>query len=165
MHIRRIVEKDHVRVRELRLAALQDSPNSFADSYQDTLGKPAQYWVDLTKALCEKHVMFIAEEDGEPIGSTYGLRDSSDEKVGRVAGMWVCSAYRARGFGKALLQHVVSWAEYVGFQEVRLWAPAKNANVLAFYHNAGFKLTGIRQQSANPKLAIVEMKRLFGVQL
>jgi len=162
MQIRRAVEKDYSLVRELRLAALLDSPDSFADSLQDTQAKTTQYWVALTKSLCTEHVMFILEDDGELAGSVYGLSDSSNENVGRVAGMWVSSAYRGKGFGKALLLQIVHWADSHEFQEVRLWAPARKTKIIRFYTSNGFELTGLRQQTLNPKLEIVEMKQALG---
>jgi len=69
MQIRCIVEQDYKQVRELRLAALQDSPDSFADSLRVTQDKPTQYWMELTKSLCNEHVMFILEQDRKLVGS------------------------------------------------------------------------------------------------
>jgi len=163
MQIRCIVEQDYSQVRQLRLAALQDSPDSFADSLRSTRDKPTQYWKELTKSLCKEHVMFILEQDGELVGSIYGLSDSINEKTGRVAGMWVSPSYRRRGFGKSLLMQVASWARSSGFNEMRLWAPAKKPRVIEFYQSNGFELTGNRQQTPKPNLQIVEMKRVFVV--
>jgi len=92
----------------LRLAALQDSPNSFADSLQDTQEIPIQYWIELAASLYKEHVMFVLEEDEELVGFVYGLSDLNNETIGRVAGMWVSSSARGRYFGTALLQQVVS---------------------------------------------------------
>jgi len=163
MRIKPTSEVDYHLVRELKLVALRDAPDSFADSLQDTESKPKEYWVELAKSFCEEHIMLVLEEEGKFVGSVYGLSDSNDENVGRVAGLWVYSPYRGRGFGKALLTQVVSWAYARKFQEVRLWAPAKNSNVLGFYHSDGFELTGVRQQTPNPNLEIVEMKRTLSL--
>jgi len=161
MQIRRVNESDYDQVRELRIAALRDSPNSFADTLEDTQAKPTQNWIELTQSLCNEHIMFILDTEGVSVGSVYGLADSHDEKVGRVAGMWVSCRYRKRGFGKALLQQLLSWAKTRRFIEMRLWAPSNDSKINEFYESSGFALTGVRQQTSKPDLEIVEMKRML----
>jgi len=46
---------------------------------------------------------------------------------------------------------------------MRLWAPSKKPRTIEFYRSNGFELTGIRQETLNPKLEVVEMKRVFVV--
>lgn len=60
-------------MRELRIAALRDSPESFAASAGDAAARPISYWIDLTESLVEKNVMFLIEIDDKPRGSVYGL--------------------------------------------------------------------------------------------
>ena len=142
MQIRRIRDCEHDLVRELRIAALRDAPTSFAESVHDASGRPESYWVELTRSLADKHVMFLAEEGGEARGSVYGIRDQDNSNGGRVGGMWVDSQHRARGLGTALLEAVVQWAMLEGFSAIRLWVPPNSQEAKALYVKAGFVPTG-----------------------
>lgn len=81
MQIRTVKESEHVLVRELRLAALSDAPDSFAESAQDESVRPESYWIDLARALTDKHVMFVAELDGKACGSVYSLSDENNPNM------------------------------------------------------------------------------------
>ena len=48
--------------------------------------------------------MFLACEDEDVLGSTYGLLDPDESGAWRVGGMWVGPAWRRRGIARALLQ-------------------------------------------------------------
>ena len=142
MQIRTIKQSEHTLIRELRLAALQDAPDSFAESAQDVSLLPESYWIELARSLTSKHVMFIAELDGNECGSVYGIRDENDPYGARVGGMWVATTCRRRGVGTALLAAVIEWSKTEGLSTVRLWVPASGNHAQSLYSNNGFALTG-----------------------
>jgi|SRR5882724_7039575 len=75
----------------------------------DLVGWPRpSYWEDLTRSVTEsgRQVMVLAYEGNDVLGSAYGLRDRDRSEMGRVGGMWVESAWRRRGVGRALLENV-----------------------------------------------------------
>lgn len=103
--------------------------------------------------------MFLAYEGNDVLGSTYGLLDRDQSEVGRVGGMWVDPAWRGRGVGRTLLQHVFDWARERGLSRLRLWAPSHSRAALALYSHAGFRETGTRRPlPTNPSLQVVEME-------
>ena len=123
--------------------------------------RPAAYWEELTRSVTEpgRHVMFLACEGQDVLGSTYGLLDRDRSAAARVGGMWVEPAWRRRGVGRALLQEIFRWARERGLRRLALWAPAHGPAALALCGQAGFRETGIRRPlSANPALHIVEME-------
>ena len=142
MKIRNVSDADHRLVRDLRLAALRDSPGSFGESEREASQKTESYWRDLTHSLTSTHVMFVAEIDGEAHGSVYGLRDTVRSDGARVAGMWVESSHRRRGLGRALLRAVVQWARAQEFAALRLWVPENSPAACALYSGLGFCLHG-----------------------
>ena len=122
---------------------------------------PSSCWEDLTRSVTDsgRHVMFLAYEGNDVLGSTYGLLARDRSEVGRVGGMWVEPAWRRRGVGGALLQEVFRWAREHGLSRLGLWAPAHSPAALALYSQAGFRETGKRRPLPTfPSLRIVEME-------
>lgn len=54
-------------------------------------------------------------------------------KVGLVEDVIVNTAYRGRGIGKKLLQHLTEWAVQHDFKRLQLLADKTNASALTFY--------------------------------
>ncbi len=133
--------------RQVRLSALRDAPDSFGETFADTVARPITYWEELTRSVTkpERHVMFLACEGDDVIGCAYGLIDRERGDHGRVGGMWVSPDARRRGVGGALLAAVVTWARVRGLQRLGLWAPAHQPAALALYRKAGFHETGVRK--------------------
>src|SRR5262245_54299595 len=125
MRLRRLEPHEVSLHRELRLRALQEAPDSFGETFADVAARPLSYWEDLTRSVTEsgRHVMFLAFEDNDVLGSAYGLLDRGQSEVGRVGGMWVEAAWRRGGVGRALLQHVLRWAREGGLSRLALWTP------------------------------------------
>jgi len=140
MHLRRLEPHEVSLHRELRLRALQEAPDSFGETFADVAARPLPYWENLTRSVTEsgRHVMFLAYEGSDVVGSTYGLLDSENE-AGRVGGMWVEPAWRRRGVGRALLHEVFSGAREHKLRRLGLWAPAHSPTALALYSQAGFR--------------------------
>jgi GNAT superfamily N-acetyltransferase len=147
--------------RDLRLRALHDAPDSFGETFADAAGRSIVYWEDLTRSVTQPgpHVMFLACEGDDLIGSAYGLLDRARSDAGRVGGMWVEPAWHRRGVGRALLQEVFSWARERGLRRLGLWAPAHSPAAIALYSRAGFRNTGEqRQLPTNPALSVIAME-------
>ena len=161
MHIRRLKSHEATLHRELRLRALQDSPDSFGDTFADVTAQSARYWEELTHSVAEpgQYVMFLACEGEDVFGSTYGIPDRDQSDIGRVGGMWVDPTWRRKGVGRALLRQVFDWAQDNGFVRLQLWAPAHSPAALALYRRAGFRETGNKRPlPTNSSLQIVEME-------
>jgi GNAT superfamily N-acetyltransferase len=161
VRIRRLEPHEIALHRDLRLCALRDSPESFAETAAEAEARPFSYWEDLTRSVTEpdRHVMFLAYEGDAVFGSTYGLRDSENRDAARVGGTWVAPSHRRRGVGRALLQAVLTWGRNHGFKRLRLWAPSANTAAHALYFQAGFVETGRRRPlPTNTELQIVELE-------
>lgn len=162
MHVRRLEAWEREVHRDVRLRALHEAPESFGETLADAAARPGAYWDELTRSVTEpgRHVMFLACERDEIVGSTYGLVDPERPRAGRVGGMWVDPAWRRRGVGAALLREVVEWARDRRFTHLGLWAPAASPAALALYRRAGFCETGQRRPlPKNTVLEIIEMER------
>lgn len=161
MQLRKLLSPEVGLHRDLRLRALRGAPDSFGESFADAASRSAAYWEELTRSVTEpgRHVMFLACEGDDVIGSAYGLLDRERSDAARVGGMWVEPAWRRRGVGRALLQQVFGWARERGLKRLGLWAPAHSPAAMALYARAGLRDTGSRRQlPTNPSLSIIEME-------
>jgi GNAT superfamily N-acetyltransferase len=147
--------------RDLRMRALFESPHSFAETCAEAAARPESYWQQLTRSVTEPgpHVMLLACEGEEVLGSVYGMLDRERRNGGRIGGTWVQAEYRNRGVGSALVREVFSWARRRGLNRLGLWAPAHEQPAIALYRATGFQPTGERRPLAtNPSFWIMEME-------
>jgi GNAT superfamily N-acetyltransferase len=161
VELRRLASHEVNLHRDLRLRALRDAPDSFGETFADTAGRSITYWEDLTRSVTEPgpHVMFLACEREDIVGSTYGLLDRARSDAGWVGGMWVEPAWRGRGVGRALLREVFGWARERGLRRLGLWAPAHSPAAIALYSRVGLRKTGEeRQLPVNSALSVIAME-------
>lgn len=92
---------------------------------------PEDEWDDLDAT--SRHVLALADIDGTPVGCA---RLTPEHRIGRMA---VQAAWRGRGVGMAMLQHLVAEARALGWSEVKLSA---QEHAIPFYARAGFVAFG-----------------------
>lgn len=146
--------------RNLRLAALRDSPQSFGQRYEEAINLPPSYWEDLTRTvtLPNTQIMILACEDNVPVGTAYGLNDRESPTIGHVGGMWVNRTWRRKGIGKMILEEILRWANDRPLSLLKLWAPMHEPGALALYRQSGFSETGQRRPfPVDADLEILEM--------
>ncbi len=152
-------------LRKLRMRALTDAPDAFAQTIGEIQDEPETYWQQLAKNLrLSYHEFFIAFLNEEPIGITYGHLEATDRHIAQVGSMWVSPMARGKGIGKQLLHKAMSWATAQGAQRMRLWVTAGNSPAMKLYKSSGFVPTGkIDLLPSYPSLHIIEMTRELGL--
>ena len=148
-------------LRALRMRALTDAPDAFAQTIGEFQGEPETYWQQLAKNLrLSHHEFFIAFLNEEPIGITYGHLEAADRHVAQVGSMWVSPMARGKGIGKQLLHRAMSWATAQGVQRIKLWVTAGNSPAMKLYQSSGFVPTGKTDiLPSHPDLHVIEMAR------
>lgn len=148
-------------LRELRVRALTDAPDAFAQTIEEIQGEPEAYWQQLAKNLrFSHHEFFIAFLNEEPIGITYGHQEAVDRHVAQVGSMWVSPMARGKGIGKQLLHRAMSWATAQGAKRMRLWVTVGNSPAMKLYKSSGFVPTGKTDLLPSyPSLHVIEMTR------
>ena len=131
------IASDPAALREVRLAALADSPRAFLKTYAEEAALPSSWWSDLARrsATGVMDRVFLAPEGG---GIAGGHLEGEDVVLW---GMWVAPGVRGSGLGGALLRAVVDWARSIGAARVVLSVRDGVPEAAGLYRSAGFAAT------------------------
>ena len=154
MTIERLTTDATARLRELRLRALQDSPDAFGSTYEETATRPESSWVQQLRDL----PTFVAVVDGHDVGMVRG--GSAGHDTAELISMWVAPEARRMGVGIALIDEVIAWAKSAGFTRIQLDVAEVNTPANALYERAGFLPSGNRSTLPPPRQHITEMERV-----
>jgi DNA-binding MarR family transcriptional regulator/GNAT superfamily N-acetyltransferase len=94
---------------------------------------------------------WIAEVDGEPVGSAFLVRHS--KTVAQLRMLFVEPKARGLGIGTALVDQCIHFARQSGYRKIMLWTNRGLDAAKHFYQAAGFRLVGEeRHQSFGKRL-------------
>ena len=130
--------------REVRLAALQESPGVFGDSYDHEAAAEPTYWrSQLTAAR-----RLVAESDGSPCGV---VSVGSFEEPGSVElfGLWVDPTVRSSGVAGRLVDTAATLAGVEGATQMYYWAGTENGPAIGFATGFGFRVTSYRRPATS----------------
>ncbi|MGW0802715.1 GNAT family N-acetyltransferase [Nonomuraea sp. NPDC002799] len=144
----RLGPDDGERLREVRLRALQDTPDAFASPYAVEAAFPPGKWAD---RLADQSARWWVAESG---GADVGLVCVKLEEAGaHLLSMWVAPEARGSGAGSRLVDEAVRWARSGGAEKVGLWAVDQNDAARALYARKGFTPSGrVMALPSNPAL-------------
>ena len=146
MNIREATTKDAASILQYLAAFWADGCNtviyrSSLPSLQDEIN-----W--LAQRDGEYGVVFIAEQDGKIIGLIDTIIPKIDEfKHTCEFGMSVLAAYRNKGIGRGLIQHLSNWANIRHISNVELNVFSNNQAAIALYASLGFVEDGCRKNA------------------
>jgi GNAT superfamily N-acetyltransferase len=138
--VTRLGEDDWRRWREIRLAALTDSPVAFGSTVEDEQAIAEGGWRELVR----NSAVFVAMSGDEVAGAVAGLYRDSPEDRG-LGAMWVAHEWRGSGVAGMLVAAVTAWSRSGNAVRVGLWVPDDNARARRFYEREGFQVTGKRR--------------------
>jgi ribosomal protein S18 acetylase RimI-like enzyme len=186
--VREITADDWELMRDVRLAALAESPSAFGSSYAREVAFTEEQW---RGRISERSVTFFAHEATSPapgvrIRGRTVLTDSlasslTEEQAGaasagkepaglagvyvedgaaHLVSMWVRPAARGLGAGKALVEAAAAWAKANDFGTLFLWVTESNTSARRLYEGCGFTPTGQRQPlPSDPAIPEIAMSR------
>ncbi len=89
------------------------------------------------KTAMDDGLFFVAEENGEPVGTVMA---GWDGHRGWIYSLAVKADLRRRGIGRALMEHALAELEKRDCRKVNLQVMASNASVTEFYKRLGFNV-------------------------
>jgi GNAT superfamily N-acetyltransferase len=103
-----------------------------------TSGQAAELWLEPPPGRT-----VVAEADGRLLGSA----KMGPNRPGRgshiaTASFMVDSAYRGRGVGRALGEHVIGWARAAGYRGIQFNAVVETNPAVHLWRSLGFEVTG-----------------------
>jgi DNA-binding MarR family transcriptional regulator/GNAT superfamily N-acetyltransferase len=101
---------------------------------------------------CER--CWIAEVDGEPIGTVMIVRDSPE--VARLRLLLVEPHARGLGIGARLVDECIRFARATGYRKITLWTHSVLTAARHIYERAGFKLTSSEKRHSWSKDVVAE---------
>ena len=143
--VRVLGEQDWLIYREVRLAAVQESPRSvFGDIHDHEPTADQTYWrSQLTAAR-----RIVAELDGSPCGvvsvGEFQQEPGSGE-ARELFGLWVDPTARSTGVTGRLVETAVTLAAAEGVKQLYSWVGTENGPAIGFAIGFGFRITSHRR--------------------
>ncbi|MDT0448103.1 GNAT family N-acetyltransferase [Streptomyces hesseae] len=141
MEIRVLCPDDWLLWRELRLAALAESPGAFGSRLADWQGDGDREERWRARLDLPGSINLVAVLDGHPVGMVSGV-PGPHAGTAELISLWVAAAVRGRGVGDRLMGAVEQWAIGRGAERLRLAVMPGNEHALALYRRHGLRDTG-----------------------
>lgn len=149
--VRRTGPDDWATIRQMRLAALADTPTAFASTLEHEEAFSEQDW----RGRAESAAWFVAWQDGDPVGVAAAIvpppgsgqpGQPEPPQEWHLISMWASPQVRGRGVAGLLVDAVARYVKGAGAQRLALWVSDGNDRARGFYRRAGFRPTGRRQR-------------------
>lgn len=126
--------------RDVRLAALIDSPRAFWATYAEAAQRTDDEW---RERCVSQGPTWLAFDDGRPVG-TVALWHADEQPADEVylVGMWVATVARGTEAATRLVGAALTHAAASGWWRVLLDVAHENARARGFYTRLGFRPTG-----------------------
>jgi GNAT superfamily N-acetyltransferase len=148
--VRALAEDDWETYRQMRLAALKDSPDAFVSKYDEEQAYEPDFW----RLRMRRSTRMLAERDDQPVGvaslgDALPIDDDSDlqlnQRVAELFGMWVEPAARGTGVAWRLVDAAAAEARRQSRTHLMLWVVVDNGRAVAFYSSYGFRPSDSRR--------------------
>jgi ribosomal protein S18 acetylase RimI-like enzyme len=148
-------------LQEVKLRALQESPDVFEERLSEVLAwDPARWRRHVSQSGDELKRIFVARVGEHHAGMVYVASDKRGLGTGYIGSMWVAPHARGAGIGSRLLETALSQIQSWGLHRARLCVAAGDASAISLYRSAGFSETGVlKPLPSQPGITVIEMHR------
>ena len=168
MGVRRARADEWEALREIRLAALADSPHAFGSTLAEERDADEARWRGWItgEGWVGAVATFVADGAGPLLGMATGFQPDDRPTVGWLFAMWVRPERRGEGIGRQLVAAVEEWAASLDIDQLLLHVTEGNDGAVRFYASCGFVGTSDAPEPLREGSDLVAktMRRLFGGQ-
>lgn len=159
---RMLLPDDWETYRELRLAALRESPEAFGSTLVAEQPRVPEQWRDRLAAaqVSDGALALVALAGKCAVGLVWAKADTTDAEVINVFQMWVAPEHRNHGIGKALLGQIIDWAKSNNAKALQLGAVCGDTPAIRLYSSVGFLPTGSTEPLREGSSLISQSMRL-----
>jgi len=147
INVRALGPEDWQQYRDIRLMALQDSPEAFVATRAQEAALDERVW----RERMRRARRLIAERNGTPVGGvSLGQGDPEHSCTGELFGLWVAPEGRGTGVAWKLVEAGANQALAEGHKNLGYWVGTSNGPAVAFASSFGFRPTGTRRPMKVP---------------
>ncbi len=151
--VRRLSSADGMILKDVRLRALREDPESFTVSLAEVERRPDEEWVAWSSRLARPdagEVLFAAfgADPGRAIGMAGVVLRERPHLDARVYGVWADPSVRGHGIARQLMHEVIEWARASGRERLTLCVMEASGPAIALYLSLGFVEEGCVAASA-----------------
>ncbi|MNE50447.1 Mycothiol acetyltransferase [compost metagenome] len=142
--IRPVLPHEWPTYRDLRLQALQDSPDAFGSTFAAESQRTDENWAARIAAAhaSGNDRAFFAVNGDVVCGLVWCKLSAAEPGVADIYQMWVDPAARGLGAGGALLKAALDWATSVAVRRVGLGVTLADSPAMRLYQAHGFQPVG-----------------------
>ncbi|HEY7347848.1 MAG TPA: GNAT family N-acetyltransferase [Ktedonobacterales bacterium] len=149
MIVRLLTEEDIEALWSVRLRSLQDNPEAFGSTYEETLGRGKE---NMRQRLLKPHAetFYIGAFEESLVGIVGYFRESGvkGQHKGYIISMYVTPEQRGHGIGKALVAEAIAQARKVtGLEQLLLAVVTSNTAARRLYLSLGFQPYGLEPRA------------------
>lgn len=149
MLIRKLTEEDIDALWNMRLQALQNNPEAFGSTYEETQQRGKE---SFQQRLRQPHTetFFIGAFDESLVGIVGFYRESGEkgQHRGYIISMYVAPEQRGRGISKALVAEAIAQARTIaGLEQLLLAVVTTNPVARQLYRSLGFEVYGLEPRA------------------
>jgi ribosomal protein S18 acetylase RimI-like enzyme len=133
--------------RQIRLEALQDSPQAFSTTFKEMVDKPELFWQErLANAADGKSSWLLFAKVEERIAGIIGAFLAEDNGKAVIVSVYVTPEYRSKGVSNALLDAILGelW-QNVTVHTLELAVVKSQKAAISLYKRFGFKIIGEKE--------------------
>jgi ribosomal protein S18 acetylase RimI-like enzyme len=138
LNLRFLRPADWRTLREVRLAALQDSPHAFTSRYAQERRWTEREW----RRTLKSSTWIVAQKAGEVAGLARSVRERGIPRARNLESIWVAPIYRHQGVCRDLVRALADRDRRMGATRLLLWVLDGNHDALHAYESLGFQPMG-----------------------
>jgi RimJ/RimL family protein N-acetyltransferase len=156
--VRRIQSGEADLLKQVRLAALQDSPYAFGTTYELAIQRSAEFWHENAERTSQgpDRATFFVFSDDTPVGMAALFRTQDQVNVGELLQVWVSPEHRGTSATQDLMDTVFKWAEENNFHKILAGVTRANTTAMKFYIKYGFSVMEAALQDPSDRIYLAK---------